>query len=117
VDTAFLVAVAICLGFITVLVAMRLGAAGQPNRRIALMAAELWVAVALWTGILWRLRAVSGVPDSADGAEPVRGIAARLGALPPEERLLAGVGIIVSIVLVGHLMSSLRRLSPFPPGG
>ena len=116
-DTAFLVAVAICLGFITVLVAIRLGAAGQPNRRIALIAAELWVAVALWTWILWRLSVVSGVPDTADGVERVRGIAARLGTLPPEERLLAGAGIIVSIVLVGHLMSSLRRLGPFPPGG
>jgi hypothetical protein len=116
VDTGFLAAVAIALCFLTGMVVVRLGAAGESSRRIAVLVAELWLAVVLWIVIFWSLAAATGIPEGTGGVEHVRELGARLAALPSTTRLLTIAGVVASIALVAHLMWSVRRLGSLGPG-
>jgi hypothetical protein len=115
-DTAFLIVVAAGVCLLSGMIAARLGAAGQPPRRIALVVVELWFAVALWVTIFWSLAPVAVTPGGVAEAGDLRDLASRLASLPGTTRLLAAAGIMVSVVLVAHLMSIMRRVGTGGPG-
>jgi hypothetical protein len=109
VDTAFLVVVAICLCFVTGMIVVRLGAAGEPSRRIAMAAVELWLALALWTAAMWFLGTGAGDREGLSIAEAAGG---RLAELCWRSRVLLFAGLVASVAMVGHLIWLLRRATP-----
>lgn len=109
-DAGLIIAVAAGLCLISGLIIVRLGVAGQPARRIAVPVVELWVTVAIWIMMLDRISAALGEPTGGSQAAELQDLASRAAALEGVTRLWVAGAALISVVLVAHLMVSLRRM-------
>ncbi len=116
VDSGFLVVVAISVCLLTGMVVIRLAAGGETTRRIVIAVVELWLAVALWIGVFWSVRATPGAPGAGSGLGELGDLPARLEAMPVWARAAAAVGSIASVALAAHLMRRLRCVGLRQPG-
>jgi len=109
VDAGFLVLVAITLAFVSLLVVARMKSAGAPNRRAALLLAELWVVFAIWLGVLWAAATKLGVEPGAGGPPEAKTLLRHVAALGGAERALLVLGLLLGIAVFIHLMWALPR--------
>lgn len=107
-DAAFLVVVGIVLCLLSGMVIFRMAASGASARRVLPPVAELWVAVAVWVAIFRWLSGTIGTPVGAGGGAELRNLASRLWALHGLACLWAIAGLAFSLLLVAHLMWTLR---------
>lgn len=109
VDRGFLIVVAICLSFVSAMIAARMAAGGSSPGRIALCVGELWAAFVLWVAVLGSLSAALGGPTATPAGGKLSDLSSRLAALEGAARLWAIAGAAASAAIIAHLLWSLRR--------
>lgn len=112
-----LVALAVNLVLVSYMLVARLSAGGAPRAVINGLIAELWAGFGIAVAMLLAIARLIGPSGGAGAGGELADIPRRFALLPPGQQVLALVGLIVAIGLVGHVMWRISRLSDaYPPG-
>lgn len=112
-----LVVLGVNLVLVSFLLFVRLSAGGAPRPLIGGLIVELWAGFGIAVAMLLAISRLVGPSSGAGAGGELADIPRRFALLPPGQQVLALVGLIVAIGLVGHVMWRISRLSDtYPPG-
>jgi len=111
-DTIVMIAVTfVALALVSFMLIARLQAGGAPGVRTSTLIAELWLTVGVVAALLAAMSQVLGASRAGSttlGGE-LQDLATRFTALSAESKWLFGIGAVMALGLVAHLLYALSR--------
>ncbi len=105
-----LILTALVLGYVSLLLMIRLSSLGIPRPRVRMVIAELWIVFALIIAALWEASRLIGAVPRSSVAEEIGYLLTTVTTRPLAQQVLIFGGLLLAVAVLVHFLWSLHDL-------